>query len=540
MKFLVEYLLHNARLSPDRRALAYQGEALRDNEELTWQTWNDIATATAATANWLLQQKIEPESIVVSCMPNSLPWIALDLACQAIGAVHAPIEPRFPIELIVSLIELAKPCAVIASAQTLKGTISQLIDAPVYLFASPQSVPNSVYDFCLANSRGRPDLSDLFSSRRHSEYEVVNVLFTSGTTDSPKGVMLTHRNLVSNARGKLAAMPQSSLDRRLNFLPFSHSYARTCELSTWLMTGGELVLAPSMRDMPEWSRRFAPSLINGVPLFFDNLRRDFQAEAPNVNVKRQLGGNIRQLASGGAALNGETSNFFTAAQLPILVGYGLTEASPVVCSNVAGLESQFDVGPPIPGVSVRIDRDGQLWIKGNGVMKGYLHDTTATDDVLVNGELRTGDLAEMDSQGRIRLLGRQRDTIVLSSGVKVSPYSVERQLKQVIGVEEAIVLGDGSDRCVGVLVVSTQLWSDLKQDRGTCDRLSQELLMQLASFPKYAIPAGWVVRRSPFVANDQLVNRKGSPRRDIIRLQYETVWRESIRSGTHNVWLDDS
>lgn len=540
MKFLVEYLLHNAQFSPDRPALAYQGNALQSNEEVTWQSWSDIATATAATANWLLQQKIEPESIVVSCMPNSLPWIALDLACQAIGAVHAPIDPRFPNELIVSLIELAKPCAVVVSAQTLKGTVSPLIETPVYSIASPQSPPNSAYDFRLTSCPGPLELADLFFRRQHSEYEVANVLFTSGTTDSPKGVMLTHRNLVSNARGKLAAMPQSSLDRRLNFLPFSHSYARTCELSTWLMTGGELVLAPSMRDMPAWSRRFAPSLINGVPLFFDNLRRDFQMEVPNANVKRQLGGNIRQLASGGAALNGETSNFFAAAQLPILVGYGLTEASPVVCSNIAGLESQFDVGPPIPGVSVRIDRDGELWIKGNGVMKGYLHDSTATDEVLVNGELRTGDLAEMDSQGRIRLLGRQRDTIVLSSGNKVSPYSVEKQLKQAIGVEEAIVLGDGSDRCVGVVVVSTQLWSDLKKDQGTCEQLAKDLMKQLAAFPKYAIPAGWVVRRSAFTANDQLVNRKGTPRRDMIRLQYETVWRESIRSGTHNVWLDDS
>jgi long-chain acyl-CoA synthetase len=351
--------------------------------------------------------------------------------------------------------------------------------------------------------------------------------------------MLSHRNLVTNAAGKLYAMPQSSTDIRLNFLPFSHSYARTCELSTWLLTGGQFILARQMKHVVSLAQTYRPTLINGVPLFFDQLRVQHGPCNKHQALVDFLGGSIRQLASGGAALNVDTATYFEAAQLPVLVGYGLTEASPVVCSNLSSDGRTDNVGPPIPGVSLRVDASGELWVSGSGVMKGYFGNPVATAEAIVNGELRTGDLAEIDSRGRVRLVGRVRDTLILSSGVKVAPYQVEKQLKLIAGTEDAVVLGDGWERCAAVVVLSRDLWRQFSHfSRAEQFEFLGKYQKGLDTLPKYAVPAAWVFRANSFASNPTLVNFKGTPRRDMIRLQYADVLRESIRSGAISIYLD--
>lgn len=532
---LIDHLLTHAQSRPHRAALL-DIDSSTDPLENRWQTWNDLAAQTVAVARWLLRQRIEPGSVVASILPNSTAWITLDLACQAIGAIHAPIDGRYPTLMTTALLDLVQPSLVV-----LDYGQAWPHDRAGRLFHSWDEI-----DRDLEHSRKQAEqtcdelarLNDQALVRR-SLSDVATILFTSGTTDSPKGVMLSRNNLISNARGKLHAMPQSSTDRRLNFLPFSHSYARTCELSTWLMTGGEMILARHMKYVVATAQHFSPTLLNGVPLFFEKLRHEILSLSRCDSVQDYLGGSIRQLASGGAALNHDTATFFENAKLPILVGYGLTEASPVVCSNLSSDGRTDNVGPAIPGVRIRVDSDGELWVSGSGVMQGYYNNPQATAEVIVEGELRTGDLAEIDSKGRVRLIGRVRDTLVLSSGVKVAPYQIEKKLKNVAGIEDVIVIGDGWERCAAVVVVSAELWKNgLLVDEVRRFEFVSELKRKLAVFPSYAVPLAWLFRRKSFSSDPNLVNFKGAPRRNLIRLQYEAMLRESIRSGNWSVFVE--
>jgi long-chain acyl-CoA synthetase len=534
---LIEYLLKHALHSPQRAAFL-DARQTADLPKPMWKSWSEMVAETSAVADWLVTRRLGPGSIVASILPNSTAWIILDLACQTIGAIHAPVDSRYPIPLIKTLLELVKPELMVAyQSNSFHPTIAGV--GPTVSWDEIEQViatyqQNSANDHIAKLAQ----LYERYQAKR-SNYDTATILLTSGTTDTPKGVMLSQHNLVSNAMGKLQAMPQSASDRRLNFLPFSHSYARTCELSTWLITGGELILAGGMKDMVPVAQAYSPTLINGVPIFYDGLRTALTDHQKERSVRDYLGGAIRQLASGGAALNHDTAAYFESAQLPILVGYGLTEASPVVCSNLSSDGCTDNVGPPIPGVSVRVDDQGELWVSGDGVMQGYFDNPSATAEAIYQGELRTGDLAEIDSQGRVRLVGRVRDTLVLSSGVKVAPYQVEKQLKSVAGIEDVVVVGDGWERCAAIVVLSPKLWNPLLQtSRSYQLEFISRLQAVLDALPRYASPLAWVFRQNSFASNPNLVNFKGAPRRDLIRLQYESVLRESIRSGTWSIYVD--
>lgn len=534
---LVECLLWNSLQFPDRRALLDVGPDAH-NPAQTWLTWPEIAHTVFLLTQWLADQQLGPQSLVVSILPNSTEWIALDLACHASGVIHAPIDPRYPEALRNSLLDLVQPNLVVhadtcrllsVSGRTWPAISSTQLGLEIANQKST-SVPDSVESLaefhCGYLTNGAED-------------ETATILFTSGTTDSPKGVMLSHRNLLSNAKGKLHAMPQFSTDRRVNFLPFTHSYARTCELSTWLVTGGELILSRRMEQVVALSQKYSPTLINGVPLFFDALRTESACNPNSISIHNYLGGSIRQLASGGAALTSDTATFFDRAQLPILVGYGLTEASPVVCSNFSTDGRTDNVGPAIPGVKIRVDSEGELYVSGSGVMQGYFGNPTATSNAIIDNELRTGDLAEIDSTGRVRLLGRIRDTIILSSGVKIAPYQVEKSLKSISGIEDAVVVGEGWERCAAIVVVSSALWYQLSNCQShQRPEILTHFQRSLDTLPKYANPTAWVIRKLPFSHNPNLINHKGAPRREMIRLQYESSMRESIRSGIPSLILD--
>jgi|688.fasta_scaffold01628_3 long-chain acyl-CoA synthetase len=536
---LVDYLLLHAR-NRTKHAALLEIDTSKGESTPSWMTWSDVAIRTSALATWLIDQRLGPEAIVASILPNSSDWIVLDLACQTLGIIHAPIDSRHPPALIEKLLEIIQPSLVVrSSARDIKaqGTSrwpAWLLDWNEMIRSEPKSQTD--HDE-LSNFA---DIYERYQGRRCNQ-NTATILCTSGTTETPKGVMLSHHNLISNALGKLHAMPQSAADRRLNFLPFSHSYARTCELSTWLITGSELMIAPSLHSVPRAAQRYAPTLINGVPSFFDSLRRTLTEDKTKVSLLKYLGGSIRQLASGGAALNYDTAVFFEASELPILVGYGLTEASPVVCSNASSDGRTNNVGLPIPGVKLQIDSQGELWVSGPGVMQGYIHNASATATTIVNGMLRTGDLAEIDSSGRLHLVGRVRDTLVLSSGVKVAPYQVEKELKANAGIEDAVVLGEGWERCAAILVVGDTVWNLLQSSPPTLQHeLIDGLQKRLVELPKYATPIAWIIRKNPFSANPLLVNPKGAPQRERIRIHYEPWLRESVRSGVCAIALDAS
>ena len=478
----------------------------------TWR-WSDVKRYTASAARFLIDHSVGPGDRVVNLGANSLAWAVLDLACSAINAVHVPIDSRFSPsqrERCIGLVE------------------------PKMLFGD--SISDGVRD--LGELLHQPSVSERLETlvRPFQANELANILFTSGTTGCPRGVMLSHRNLISNAYAKLDAMPQDHNDHRLNFLPFSHAYARTCELTTWLITRSSMEVANGIDGVLTKAPLAQPTLINGVPVFYERLVAKWGQEGGTQSALHELlGERIRRLASGGATLSDTVRALFAKVNMPIFQGYGLTESSPVVCSNRAGVGQETsilnEVGPPVKGVEIKLDSDSRLWVSGEGVMLGYWREPEATRAKLVDRWLDTGDLAEFVSgtnsdqdKGVIRILGRADDTIVLSNGYKVQPFPIEKILKSQPWVSQCMLVGRNCPHTVLLL----KLTSPVQADVASLAEYQSQVELLLSDFPRHAIPKQLVVVEDAWTTDNGMLNFKGGLNRKAIEAEFERLRRAPL------------
>jgi long-chain acyl-CoA synthetase len=475
------------------------------NAILTW-TWSDVKCHTASAVKFLIEHSVHHGDRVVNLGRNSFAWAVLDLACSAINAVHVPIDSRFSPSQRQLCIARVEPKIIFGDA-----------------------IVDGVHP--LGGLLRQPGDSDQLESmlRPFHSNDLANILFTSGTTGSPRGVMLSHKNLISNAHAKLDAMAQDHRDHRLNFLPFSHAYARTCELTTWLISRSSMEVANGMDDVLCHASIAQPTLINGVPMFYDRLMTKWkQAGGTKTALHDILGERIRRLASGGATLSDTLRTPFASVHLPIFQGYGLTESSPVVCSNRAGVGSESsildEVGPPVKGAGVKIDSDSRLWVSGDGVMLGYWREPEATSAKLVDGWLDTGDLAEFitdtsveQEKNVVRILGRADDTIVLSNGYKVQPFPIEQILKVQPWVSQCMLIGRNRPHTVLLL----KLTSTTEADAVSLEEYQYQVEQLLTNFPRHAIPKQVIVVEEAWTTDNGMANFKGGLNRKAIEAEFE-------------------
>ena len=456
---LYEPLSHTANESGDQVAwIVPQNGSIRSIR------WSELRLDVDRLACWLESNGVKPQDRVVNTEPNSLGWAILDLACAAIGAIHAPIDPRWSELQKAQAIESLEPRAVFGTEHLRIATALE----------QATSMPKSSQQLRWQEAV-RTD-------------QTANILWTSGTSARPKGVMLSHNNLLSNGLAKLDAMPQTTSDIRLNLLPFAHGYARTCELTAWLLSRSAMACVASYQSnsastaptqalgevLGELAQIVRPTLINAVPSAFQHWLQLAQIPSPQAEssgpLKSFFGGHVRQFASGGAPIAEAIRTRFADESLPIFQGYGLTEASPVVCSNRAERirngtvmpEILEGVGLAVQGVQLRIDHEGRLSVRGPGVMQGYWRDEQATEARIVDGWLDTGDIVSMqiappgkssgESSGKssgqtsditkpIRIAGRADDVQVLSNGYKFAPLELERKIEQIESIAQCVVVG---------------------------------------------------------------------------------------------------
>jgi len=501
-------------------------EALNPLSKTCWKprTWKELAEHVHRVAYWLIQTGIEPGDRVANLEVNGVDWASVDLACAAIGAIHAPLDRRLPVATLSETLRRLEPKCVLSTlplAETTRSTNPQTYPS---FRVTPSSLLRSLTD--------SPSESMVTSwQQTPRDEETACILFTSGTSGLPKGVMLSHANLMSNAMAKLDAMPQSHEDLRLNFLPFAHAYARTCELSVWAIAGGSMASVHSMAEVFELSPTLQPTLINGVPAFYENLLQRWQThDCTLLALQSMLGNKIRRLASGGAPLQAATRKAFSAVGLPIFQGYGMTEASPVVCSNREGKDGKTHmldgVGPPVQHVEIRIDSESRLWVRGPGVMQGYWCDEPATHQRLRDGWLDTGDSAALlesipstetvihSPPASLQIHGRLDDVQILSNGYKFSPEPIERKLREAGVCNRCILVGNG--KRYPTLIV--QLASDTH-------KVQPEVLLHNArsatnQFPQYTQPRAVIITTDPWTVENGLLHWKGGARRETIEKRY--------------------
>ncbi len=284
--------------------------------------------------------------------------------------------------------------------------------------------------------------------------DLATILYTSGTTGEPQGVMLTHRNLVFNACSSVAAWDTPPDELRLTWLPLSHIYARTADLYTWLTHGSRLALAESRETLLADCALVQPTFLNGVPYFYEKVARHLaesgRADEPGALVSL-LGGRVRICCSGGAALPDHVALFFARLGVPLVQGYGLTETSPVISTCTYHDQRLGTVGPPIPGVEVAIADDGEILTRGPHVMQGYWNRPEATAIALRDGWFHTGDLGCLED-GYLRITGRKKELIVTAGGKNIAPAYLEALLIADPLVAQAMVIGEGQKYLTALIV----------------------------------------------------------------------------------------
>ncbi|MCU0708368.1 MAG: AMP-binding protein [Pirellula sp.] len=474
--------------------------AANPEETRSYWTWSELSDSVLRTAATLRRSGVNAGDRVANLGKNCAEWAILDLACSAIGAVHAPIDARVPDAWIHACLKQLEPTYVCGGKRA--GTRFAHANSSLQELIASKSVDSF------------PRLSEVDPKR------TACILFTSGTTSSPRGVMLSHHNLLSNAAAKLDAMPQSPDDLRLNLLPFSHAYARTCELTTWILAGGTMACAHGIDSALAQAARLRPHLLNAVPAFYEELARLIPSTSlQSTRIADMLGGRMRRLASGGAPLQDRVRQIFSHAELPVFQGYGLTEASPVVCSNRVSHDQPpilCGVGPAVQGVQVRVDEDQRLWVSGEGVMQGYWRDPQATEERIIDGWLDTRDIASIDvadGQASLRIEGRLDEVQILANGYKFSPRPLEHRLAgEMDAVAYCLLLGNGRRKPI----LAVQLATQFEHVDGA--KLLSQAKEVLKDQPDYIVPdAVWISPEPWTVTNGCLHWKGGINRREIQR-----------------------
>ncbi len=432
-------------------------------ESVTWD-WNrlsrEVSLWTAALHHW----GVRFGDRVSHWSANRYEWVVTDLALHAMGAIHVPIHSTLSVDQTADqIIHSESQFVIVADGAQLRG-----------LQNSPKGLASTV-KFCSYDqptdrlSRDLPHYQAMLSAADSTTGEqvardaipridpasVTTILYTSGTTGDPKGIMLSQRNLVTNATALVDTFRDEPQELRLNFLPLSHIFARTCDLYTWLARGSELALTQSRETIIDDCKRFHPTLINGVPFFFDRVRQKIEekgfAEQPGI-LRKTLGGQIRGCFSGGGALGDHTYDYYESQGVPLMQGYGLTETSPVISFSTLQERQRGSAGPLLDGVEVKIAADGEILTRGPHVMLGYWNDDFATNSIFKDGWLSTGDLGRIDDRGHLWITGRKKEMLVTSTGKNVFPAHIEERLCRDPLILQAVVFGD-QRRCLSALIV---------------------------------------------------------------------------------------
>ncbi len=431
--------------------------------DYTWDEYRQDALACAAA---LVEAGIQPGERVGLLAENRLEWFIADIGLLTAGAVnvppHAPLAPRqihFQLEdaevrwLFVSTHEqLAKIEQIRQELPNLRGIV---------LFDSQRKSENgsvSNWQAFLQRGRGLIGKHTAELDRRKAALgpnDLATIMYTSGTTGNPKGVMLTHNNLLSNASSAVQVDPYKPGDVVLNWLPLSHIYARLVDHYQTLAGGVTVALADNADTVIENLAEIQPTHMSSVPRLYEKVLAAVASpdlEKTYQRLRAVFGTRIRWLSSGGAPLPRPIAEVYESAGLPLFQGYGLTESSPIISFNAPGHNKVGTVGRALPGVEIAIAPDGEVLTRGPHVMLGYWKNEVATSESLQNGWLHTGDLGTLDAEGYLSITGRKKEILVLSNGKKVVPSYIEGLLVGDDYIDQAAICGEGRNFLTALIV----------------------------------------------------------------------------------------
>lgn len=465
-----------------RSALRFKRHGLY--RDLPWDRYRADAVACAAA---LVAAGIQPGDRVGLLSENRHEWLVADMGILTAAAVNVP--PHAPLtapQIHYQLADAGARWLFVSTAEQLRKVQPILADLPnllgIVVFDHVASDHLATLSPCHAVTTWRGFLQKGRTGGRRSESseretlsereakltrkDLATIMYTSGTTGNPKGVMLTHGNLLSNVEAALASEPHFPDEVHLSWLPYSHIYARTMDHYLCMAAGTLLCLAESADTLVDNLKEVEPTHMNSVPRFYEKVATSAASADPaetGRRLRKVFGPRVRWLCSGGAPLPHAVAETYHAAGLLLLQGYGLTESSPVIAFNRTQRFKVDSVGLPLPGVEVRIGPDGEVLSRGPHIMTGYWNNPPATAAALEDGWLHTGDLGRIDDDGFLYITGRKKELLVLSNGKKVVPNYVEGLLLADPLIDQAVVCGEARNFLTALIVPQ---WENLRAELG--------------------------------------------------------------------------
>ena len=425
---LYEAFQHQVHSRPDAVALLLDSPG----SQACRCSWHALSVVVDRTASRLatLTSNTTSRHCITHSSANSDPDIVIALASLKLGLTEAPLDSRIGEDELLRRRTYLD--GIWVDDQFKQQIASELIEA-----TDRSSTYESSHNTC-----SNPMPAGSASNPQPPSEKASLILWTSGTTSEPLAVQLSAESLHSNASAKLRAVPQEQSDVRLTMLPLSHAYARTCDFGTWLLSGCTLAICLGYQNMLRRLQEVKPSLINTVPAIASRMLHD----------SLQSIDKLRLLGCGGAPLDHTSFTEWSVRGVTVIQGYGLTEAGPVISSATPSNAMPGLVGEPVAGWEIAI-KQGQLFVRGPHSMLGYLKQPEATQTRMTDdGWLATGDLVERDRKTQqLKILGRVDDVIVLASGHKIYPATIEREIEQIDGIQHALLHHGGS----------LQLWLNL-------------------------------------------------------------------------------
>ena len=491
-------------------AAAPEAPMLWAKRDGTWQSWSraDVARSVRSLASNLERHGLAPGDRVVILSENRPEWIIADLAILSAGAIVAPAYTTYTTDDHRHLLtDSGAKMVIVSTPALLEKAAPAIAEMPDGGTVIAMQVPDATPDIGsavihpwadLANPQEGVEETELTVRRdRIKRTDTACIIYTSGTGGSPKGVMLSHGNIMANAGGALVLLREfgvSEDDVFLSFLPLSHSYEHTVGTYLPMTFGGQLYFAQGVETLMNDIKEVKPTLMTAVPRLYQaihdrtlrdagrkgKLTKKLIEETVRIGRKRydqggrlgpidalydmvlerlvrrkvreRFGGRLKALVSGGAPLNPDLGLFLHCLGLTVLQGYGQTETSPVVSVNPPWKIKMHTVGPPLPGVEIGFGADSEILVRGELVMKGYWNRPKETANVIRDGWLHTGDIGHLDEDGYLVITDRKKDIIVNSGGDNISPQRVEGLLCLSPAISQAVVFGDRRPYLVAVVV----------------------------------------------------------------------------------------
>ncbi len=562
--------------------------AYREHRDGGWQeqTWREIRARVFILRGAMARTGLRPGDRAAVLLPNGTDWVAFDLAATANGLITVPLymndSPQNIAFMLANsgtrlfLIDTAARWNSIASLVDDNGTLEHVwvmqgLDTG---YAAPAARPR-LAALSAAVAKSRPDETAL----RCAAKDVATIIYTSGTTGRPKGVMLTHSAILWNAEANAKLVPPLTSDIYLSILPLAHAYERTLGYFLPMMAGSRVVYAGSIERLRDDLATIRPTVLVAVPRLYERIYeavlretragplhwivgraaslgwemsewRHGRGSAPGFVARTMLwpllerfvarkvlavfGGRVRVAMSGGAALPSKVAQFFAGLGLPLIEGYGLTEAGPVVTSTAIENSLPGSAGQPLEGLEVRLGEQSELLVRSPSVMQGYWQDQQATARaVSPDGWLRTGDIAEIEN-GSVFITGRLKEIIVLSTGEHVPPNAVEAAILNDPLFEQVCVLGDRRASAIAILVVNREGWSqfarDLAIDPADLDAsVASDAILARISAQTRSLPPVWQVRAVlPTIAPWTIEDGSLTPTLKVKRRVIEARFKEQI------------